>query len=156
MWFPFCAYRRPDGGFERQYQFHCTRCMLLIGYEHTPPPLKSGGKFTFIFPGALTYVWSSIFLRADDIRALHRAMRSWIPIHDDSYIYNDLIFYWLATFPTMLYRCMLEQNIPCMPFCNIQTARCGVSHTRCTYPVIKHFHLLWCQSRVVGHGMLGL
>ena len=67
--------------------------MLLIGYEHTPPPLKSGGKFTFIFPGALTYVWSSIFLRADDIRALHRAMRSWIPIHDDSYIYNDLIFY---------------------------------------------------------------
>lgn len=50
---------RPDGRVERQYVFHCTRCNLPVGYEHTPPPLKSGGKFTFLYPGALTYVLSS-------------------------------------------------------------------------------------------------
>ncbi|WFD32383.1 hypothetical protein MSPP1_003428 [Malassezia sp. CBS 17886] len=44
----------PDGGLERQYDFRCTRCGLPLGYEHTPPPLKSGGKFTFLLPGALT------------------------------------------------------------------------------------------------------
>ncbi|PKI85321.1 hypothetical protein MVES_000318 [Malassezia vespertilionis] len=46
--------QRPDGSLERQYDFRCTRCNLPIGYEHTPPPLKSGGTFTFILPGALT------------------------------------------------------------------------------------------------------
>ncbi|PWN52086.1 hypothetical protein IE53DRAFT_385517 [Violaceomyces palustris] len=46
--------QRPDGSLEKQYPFHCSRCNLQIGYEHTPPPLKSGGKFTFILPGALS------------------------------------------------------------------------------------------------------
>lgn len=46
--------QRPDGSVEKQYPFHCSRCQLQIGYEHTPPPLKSGGKFTFVLPGALT------------------------------------------------------------------------------------------------------
>ncbi|KAI3620709.1 hypothetical protein CBS9595_002676 [Malassezia furfur] len=46
--------RRDDGRLEQQYDFLCTRCGLPIGYEHTPPPIKSGGKYTFIFKGALT------------------------------------------------------------------------------------------------------
>ncbi|SPO26609.1 uncharacterized protein UTRI_03900_B [Ustilago trichophora] len=46
--------KRPDGSLEKQYPFHCSRCQLQIGYEHTPPPLKSGGKFTFLLPGGLT------------------------------------------------------------------------------------------------------
>ncbi|SPO26311.1 uncharacterized protein UTRI_03900 [Ustilago trichophora] len=46
--------KRPDHTLEKQYPFHCSRCQLQIGYEHTPPPLKSGGKFTFLLPGALT------------------------------------------------------------------------------------------------------
>ncbi|GAC95259.1 hypothetical protein PHSY_002834 [Pseudozyma hubeiensis SY62] len=45
---------RPDKTLEKQYPFNCSRCNLELGYEHTPPPLKSGGKFTFILPGALT------------------------------------------------------------------------------------------------------
>lgn len=46
---------RDDGRLEQQYDFLCMRCGLPIGYEHTPPPIKSGGKYTFIFKGALTY-----------------------------------------------------------------------------------------------------
>ncbi|SJX63371.1 uncharacterized protein SRS1_14189 [Sporisorium reilianum f. sp. reilianum] len=46
--------QRADGSLEKQYPFHCSRCSLELGYEHTPPPLKSGGKFTFVLPGALT------------------------------------------------------------------------------------------------------
>ncbi|EPQ26983.1 uncharacterized protein PFL1_05619 [Pseudozyma flocculosa PF-1] len=46
--------KREDGSIEKQYPFNCSRCDLEIGYEHTPPPLKSGGKFTFVLPGALT------------------------------------------------------------------------------------------------------
>ncbi|KAN0065136.1 hypothetical protein ACQY0O_001633 [Thecaphora frezii] len=46
--------KRLDDTIEKQYPFTCSRCDLEIGYEHTPPPLKSGGKFTFILPGALT------------------------------------------------------------------------------------------------------
>lgn len=46
--------KRPDGTLEKRYSFNCARCKLELGYEHTPPPLKSGGKFTFILPGALT------------------------------------------------------------------------------------------------------
>ena len=45
---------RPDKSLEKQYPFNCSRCNLELGYEHTPPPLKSGGKFTFVLPGALT------------------------------------------------------------------------------------------------------
>lgn len=45
--------RRPDGTLEKQHRFHCSRCDLPLGYEVTPPPLKSG-KFTYILPGALT------------------------------------------------------------------------------------------------------
>ncbi|PWZ00071.1 hypothetical protein BCV70DRAFT_200238 [Testicularia cyperi] len=45
---------RQDATLEKQYPFACSRCQLQIGYEHTPPPLKSGGKFTYILPGALT------------------------------------------------------------------------------------------------------
>ncbi|KIK68023.1 hypothetical protein GYMLUDRAFT_155108, partial [Collybiopsis luxurians FD-317 M1] len=42
-----------NGGHERQYRFHCPRCMLPIAYQSTPPPVKSG-PFLYIFPGALT------------------------------------------------------------------------------------------------------
>ena len=44
---------RPDGSLEKQYRFHCSRCDLPIGYEVTPPPLRSG-PFTYLFPGSLT------------------------------------------------------------------------------------------------------
>ncbi|KAF6767578.1 hypothetical protein PSEUBRA_005923 [Kalmanozyma brasiliensis GHG001] len=46
--------KRPDGSLEKQYPFCCSRCSLELGYEHTPPPLKSGGRFTFVLPGAVT------------------------------------------------------------------------------------------------------
>ncbi|SAM82824.1 uncharacterized protein UBRO_04896 [Ustilago bromivora] len=46
--------KRPDGTVEKQYPFNCSRCKLQLGYEHTPPPLKSGGRFTFVLRGALT------------------------------------------------------------------------------------------------------
>ncbi|GAK64845.1 uncharacterized protein PAN0_006d3060 [Moesziomyces antarcticus] len=46
--------RRSDGTLEKQYPYECARCHLQLGYEHTPPPLKSGGRFTFVLPGALT------------------------------------------------------------------------------------------------------
>lgn len=58
---PSNTYGSTDGLVERQYDFHCTRCQLPIGYEHTPPPLKSGGKFTFLLPGALTYVHNATY-----------------------------------------------------------------------------------------------
>ncbi|KAK0554559.1 hypothetical protein OC846_002035 [Tilletia horrida] len=45
--------QRPDGTLERQYRFYCSRCELPVGYEATPPPLKSG-NFTYILQGALT------------------------------------------------------------------------------------------------------
>ncbi|CAO1631118.1 unnamed protein product [Parajaminaea phylloscopi] len=45
--------KRPDGTLEKQYRFHCSRCDLPLGYEVTPPPLKSG-LFTYLFAGALT------------------------------------------------------------------------------------------------------
>ncbi|PWN39413.1 hypothetical protein IE81DRAFT_294899 [Ceraceosorus guamensis] len=40
---------------ERQYRFECPRCSLCVGYENTPPPLKSG-RFTYILKGALSDV----------------------------------------------------------------------------------------------------
>ena len=46
--------QHPDARAEKRFPFICTRCRLEIGYEHTPPPIKSGGTFTFILPGALT------------------------------------------------------------------------------------------------------
>ncbi|SNX85102.1 uncharacterized protein MEPE_03811 [Melanopsichium pennsylvanicum] len=46
--------KRPNGSIEKRYPFHCSRCNLELGYEHTPPPIKSGGKFTFLLPGAVT------------------------------------------------------------------------------------------------------
>ncbi|KAL9932888.1 hypothetical protein V8E36_008143 [Tilletia maclaganii] len=45
--------QRPDGSLERQYRFYCSRCELPVGYEATPPPLKSG-QYTYILKGALT------------------------------------------------------------------------------------------------------
>ncbi|KAI0682862.1 hypothetical protein BC835DRAFT_807013 [Cytidiella melzeri] len=40
-------------GHERQYRFHCSRCDLVIGYQATPPPIKSG-PFLYILKGALS------------------------------------------------------------------------------------------------------
>ncbi|KAI0322526.1 hypothetical protein OF83DRAFT_1093736 [Amylostereum chailletii] len=44
---------RAQGGHERQYRFNCTRCSLLVAYQSTPPPAKSG-PFVYILKGALT------------------------------------------------------------------------------------------------------
>lgn len=40
-------------GHEKQYRFHCPRCSLKIGYQSSPPPVKSA-PFLYIFAGALT------------------------------------------------------------------------------------------------------
>lgn len=50
-------YRKSDQGFlhERQYRFHCTRCELMIGYQSTPSPIKSG-PFVYILWGAVSQV----------------------------------------------------------------------------------------------------
>ncbi|PFH52832.1 hypothetical protein AMATHDRAFT_172876 [Amanita thiersii Skay4041] len=48
-----------QGGHEKQYRFNCPRCSLPIGYQPTPPPIKSG-PFVYILPGALTQMQGQI------------------------------------------------------------------------------------------------
>ncbi|KAI0081693.1 hypothetical protein K474DRAFT_1587324 [Panus rudis PR-1116 ss-1] len=48
-----------QGGHERQYRFHCPRCNLLVGYQSTPPPIKSG-PFVYILKGALTQMQGQV------------------------------------------------------------------------------------------------
>ncbi|KAF7355436.1 hypothetical protein MSAN_01460400 [Mycena sanguinolenta] len=48
-----------QGGHERQFRFHCPRCKLPIGYQSTPPPVKSG-PFIYIFAGALSQVQGQV------------------------------------------------------------------------------------------------
>ncbi|KAI0036806.1 hypothetical protein K488DRAFT_75800 [Vararia minispora EC-137] len=50
---------RTTGGHERQYRFYCTRCQLLIGYQSTPPPVKSG-PFLYILNGALSQIQGQV------------------------------------------------------------------------------------------------
>ncbi|KAG6830829.1 hypothetical protein H0H92_014481 [Tricholoma furcatifolium] len=42
-----------QGGHERQYRFNCPRCNLTVGYQSSPPPVKSA-PFFYILHGALT------------------------------------------------------------------------------------------------------
>ncbi|OJA13795.1 hypothetical protein AZE42_00503 [Rhizopogon vesiculosus] len=46
-------------GHERQYRFSCPRCNLLVGYQSTPPPVKSG-PFLYILRGALTQMQGQV------------------------------------------------------------------------------------------------
>ncbi|KAF8165228.1 hypothetical protein B0H34DRAFT_688376 [Crassisporium funariophilum] len=48
-----------QGGHERQYRFHCPRCSLKIGYQSSPPPVKSA-PFFYIFAGALTQMQGQV------------------------------------------------------------------------------------------------
>jgi len=48
-----------SGGHERQYRFSCPRCNLLVGYQSTPPPVKSG-PFLYILKGALTQMQGQV------------------------------------------------------------------------------------------------
>ncbi|KAJ8587198.1 hypothetical protein M405DRAFT_821982 [Rhizopogon salebrosus TDB-379] len=48
-----------SGGHERQYRFSCPRCNLLVGYQSTPPPIKSG-PFLYILRGALTQMQGQV------------------------------------------------------------------------------------------------
>ncbi|KZV64592.1 hypothetical protein PENSPDRAFT_615100 [Peniophora sp. CONT] len=50
---------RTSGGHERQFRFCCTRCQLLIGYQSTPLPVKSG-PFVYILKGALSQVQGEV------------------------------------------------------------------------------------------------
>ncbi|KAI6003740.1 hypothetical protein EDD15DRAFT_2219817 [Pisolithus albus] len=43
-----------SGAYERQYRFSCPRCNLLVGYQYTPLPVKSG-PYLYILKGALTH-----------------------------------------------------------------------------------------------------
>jgi len=49
---------RPEGH-ERQYRFSCPRCNLLVGYQTTPPPVKSG-PYLYILRGALTQMQGQV------------------------------------------------------------------------------------------------
>ncbi|TFL05954.1 hypothetical protein BDV98DRAFT_560918 [Pterulicium gracile] len=57
-------------GHERQYRFMCPRCSLLIAYQSTPPPVKSG-EYVYIVPGSLTQVQGQVpadaFEEGDDV-----------------------------------------------------------------------------------------
>ncbi|KAK2466305.1 hypothetical protein APHAL10511_001947 [Amanita phalloides] len=46
-------------GHEKQYRFLCTRCSLPIGYQATPPPIKSG-PFVYVLQGALTQMQGQV------------------------------------------------------------------------------------------------
>ncbi|KAF9464428.1 hypothetical protein BDZ94DRAFT_1216503 [Collybia nuda] len=48
-----------EGGHERQYRFHCPRCSLAIGYQSSPPPVKSA-PFLYIITGALTQMQGQV------------------------------------------------------------------------------------------------
>ncbi|KAI0796310.1 hypothetical protein BC629DRAFT_1286477 [Irpex lacteus] len=48
-----------QNGHERQYRFHCPRCDLVIGYQSTPPPVKSG-PFLYVLKGALSQVQGQV------------------------------------------------------------------------------------------------
>lgn len=48
-----------EGGHERQYRSQCPRCSLAVGYQSTPPPVKSAPYF-YIIPGALTQMQGQI------------------------------------------------------------------------------------------------
>lgn len=47
------------GGHERQYRFHCPRCNLLVAYQTTSPPIKSG-PFVYVLKGALTQLQGQV------------------------------------------------------------------------------------------------
>ncbi|KAF9476482.1 hypothetical protein BDN70DRAFT_882304 [Pholiota conissans] len=47
------------GGHEKQYRYHCPRCLLRIGYQTSPPPVKSA-PFLYIFSGALTQMQGQV------------------------------------------------------------------------------------------------
>ncbi|KIP07005.1 hypothetical protein PHLGIDRAFT_106167 [Phlebiopsis gigantea 11061_1 CR5-6] len=48
-----------QGGHERQHRLHCPRCDLQIGYQSTPPPVKSG-PFVYILKGALGQIQGQV------------------------------------------------------------------------------------------------
>ncbi|KAH7887637.1 hypothetical protein F5I97DRAFT_1861753 [Phlebopus sp. FC_14] len=48
-----------SGGHERQYRFTCPRCNLLVAYQSTPPPIKSG-PYVYVLKGALTQVQGQV------------------------------------------------------------------------------------------------
>jgi hypothetical protein len=50
---------RRDGGCERQYRFSCPRCSLPIGYQTSPPPVKSA-PYLYIFSGALSQLQGQV------------------------------------------------------------------------------------------------
>ncbi|CAE6476243.1 unnamed protein product [Rhizoctonia solani] len=54
---PVMIERKCEQGYlhERQYRFNCTRCDLLIGYQSTPGPIKSG-PFVYILWGSVSQV----------------------------------------------------------------------------------------------------
>ena len=60
-----CALNRQNG-YEYQYRFACPRCKLPIGYQVTPPPVKSGA-FLYILSGALTQVQGQVPQDAFDL-----------------------------------------------------------------------------------------
>lgn len=48
-----------SGGHEKQYRLHCPRCDLQIGYQSTPPPIKSG-PYLYIVKGALSQIQGQV------------------------------------------------------------------------------------------------
>ncbi|KJA30151.1 hypothetical protein HYPSUDRAFT_126231 [Hypholoma sublateritium FD-334 SS-4] len=62
---PILLERRRLGGHEKQYRYHCPRCSLKIGYQTSPPPVKSA-PFLYIFSGALTQMQGQVPQNAFD------------------------------------------------------------------------------------------
>ncbi|KAL9712855.1 hypothetical protein Ac2012v2_004094 [Leucoagaricus gongylophorus] len=48
-----------DNGCERQYRFLCPRCSLPIGYQTSPPPIKSA-PYLYILSGALSQLQGQV------------------------------------------------------------------------------------------------
>lgn len=46
-------------GHEKQYRFQCPRCSLVIGYQSSPPPVKSA-SFLYVVKGALTQMQGQV------------------------------------------------------------------------------------------------
>ncbi|KAF9451659.1 hypothetical protein P691DRAFT_723704 [Macrolepiota fuliginosa MF-IS2] len=48
-----------ESGHERQYRFLCPRCSLPIGYQVSPPPVKSA-PYLYILSGALSQLQGKV------------------------------------------------------------------------------------------------
>ena len=97
-----CALNRQNG-YEHQYRFACPRCKLPIGYQITPPPVKSGA-FLYILSGALTQVQCQVPQDAFDLSIQHDGHEEMnVFVSEEKTEYGEFVVrYWLSPFVTTL------------------------------------------------------